>query len=140
MSYNSRFDIRALFSAIDADQNGYLTPAELTTWAAAHPSLEGLDWNAITKEWNNGADGDAEEQRLYFDEFNHAILGGFRTETVVRHHIDPYGRSYVVSTSYGASNKETEETYKSNIDSSLANVILEHSKLVSDNGKALTAD
>lgn len=59
---------------------------------------------------------------------------------MVRHHIDPYGRSYVVSTSYGAPNKETEETYKSNIDESLSNVILEHNKLVSDNGKALDAD
>ena len=90
--------------------------------------------------WNRGADGDSETQRVYFDEFNHAVLGGFGTRSVVRHHIDAYGRPYTVSSGPELPSAEKQEAFKSHIDETLANVILEQNRLAKENAKPLSQD
>ena len=40
--------------------------------------LAHIDWLELVKFWNNGADGDSLQQRLYFEEFRHGITGGFK--------------------------------------------------------------
>lgn len=75
LSFNRQFNIHALFADIDSDKNGYLTIAELEKWASAFFS-SGMNWEGMARLWNNGADGDSESQRVYFDEFSIGLTGG----------------------------------------------------------------
>lgn len=41
--------------------------------------LANIDWLALVKFWNNGADGNSQQQRLYFEEFRHGVTGGLHS-------------------------------------------------------------
>ena len=88
-----------------------MIPKELKEWGS---EIGGVDWVALVKLWNNGADGMAPDhrQRLFFDEFNSNLTGGFATPITVSHHVDEYGTPYVTDSAPLYRSTEHKKTFE----------------------------
>lgn len=136
LAYNQSFNIHALFAEIDADKNGYLTIEELEKWAMAYFAQDArLDWEAIARLWNSGADGNSPNQRIYFDEFAIGLTGGLPSAIPSRV-IDRYG--YPAEVRFTAN--DTEALKKDYVFNSFVAVLAEIDKLASMDGKPLYVD
>ena len=137
LSYNHSFNIHALFSEIDADKGGFLTVEELSKWAASYGPLEnaGINWHAIARLWNAGADGEVETQRIYFDEFALGLTGTLASAIPRTRILDAYG--FPVDVRFSAS--DSEALKREYVASSLVAVLAETDKLAAMDERPLSA-
>lgn len=139
LCWSQTVDSKKLFAEIDKGRDGYLIPKELDEWGAKIPNVS---WPHLVKLWNNGADGNAPDhrQRLFFDEFNSNLTGGFANPISVSHHVDEYGTPFVTDSAPLYKSTEHKKKFEGQKTAHLVDVLQESSKLAVLNTKVLTDD